>query len=255
MRSLILIASIVSTNLYAHECNINFDGDLKLKNNEVTLKLKNNESVFMNGTGLWVDGQEVVLDQHQAELVNRYYKGYITMAPQVAKLALDAVDMANTGVTLAFTELLGEDDELTQDIAHEFEFLRRKLKDNFYADNGSIQIDSRQFNGDKFLGEEFESEFEQRIESIMERSMGTLLVTLGTQMLVGGFDDFEQRMDEFGQTIEQRMEFQGEEMEQRADKMCYDLTNLDNIESQINKAIPELAKLNIIEAENNRHSM
>ena len=255
MRNIIILASLLSASAYASNCKIDFDGDLRLKNNEITITLDDHETVFMNGQGVWVDGKSVNLDQAQLNLVNSYYDGYITMAPQVASLALDALDMADTGVTMAFSELLGADSDLVEDIGNEFTFLRRKLRAGFYADDGSIQIDSREFNDDHFLGEEFEKEFEQRIESVMERSIGTLLVSLGSQMLTGGLDDFEQRMDDFGRTLEQRMEFQGEEMELRADKMCADMVELDNIETQINRSIPELAHLNIIDASKQRESM
>lgn len=257
MRTVILATAILSSSAFAHQCDVNFDGQVKLEKNQLTVELTDHRKVTMDGQQAWIDGEALTLNAEQQKLIQQYHSGITTLAPQVADIALEAVSMAGDGVSLAFSRLLGEDDQLVVDLTEEFGNLRKDMKQQFYADDGSIRFDSSQFDDGDF-GNAFEKRFEDKIETLVERSMGSLMIAVGKQMLFSGdTDGFEQKMDEFGETIEHEMEFRGEKIEQQADQICYALVGINTIETQISESIPELKTLDMIDVSEYRshHSM
>ncbi|WP_416307332.1 DUF2884 family protein [Neptunicella sp. SCSIO 80796] len=257
MRTVILATALLSSSAFAHQCDVNFDGQVKLDKNQLTVELTDHRKVTINGQNAWIDGKALSLNSDQQQLIQQYHSGITTLAPQVADIALEAVSMAGDGVSLAFSRLLGEDDKLVLDLTEEFSELRKEMKLQFYADDGSIRFDSSKFdNGD--FGDAFEQRFEDKIESLVERSMGSLMIAVGKQMLFSGdADGFEKKMDDFGETIEHEMEFRGEKIEQKADQICYALVGINDIETKISETIPELAQLDMIDVSEyrSRHSM
>ncbi|EDQ01763.1 DUF2884 family protein [Shewanella benthica] len=118
-------------------------------------------------------------------------------------------------------------------------------------------------NGDKFylgstqssLEDTFGEEFEQEVEQLVKNSIGTMMINLGSEMLSGDGDSFEQKMQAFGQKmenvsqdIEQQMEVQAQDLKARADKMCDNLQNLIALEQKLRIAVPELEKYPLIDA-------
>lgn len=85
--------------------------------------------------------------------------------------------------------------------------------------------------------------------------MGRLLIAIGTQMLWDGGDmsEFEAKMERFGESLEHRMEAQAGALEEKADALCDVLQEADYAETKMQKSIPGLSELNLLDMD--RHSM
>ena len=258
MKALIAATTILcSSAAMAQDCNMNIKGHMTLNHSNLTLKLDDNRSLLLDGHSARLNGNAMNLDADQLYLLNSYHQKVETLAPKVANLALDAVSLANEGINRAFNELLGEDNDLVADLSAEIENLRGKLTTEFYAQDGSIRFDSARFEDGEFLGEDFEKEFEQRIESLVQRSMGSLMIALGKEMLFSGGDmkAFEARMESFGAQLEADMEAKADDIEAKAEVLCVDLRALDRLENEINDEIPALANLDMIKVSASSQSM
>ena len=256
MKTITLLAALVSSSVMANECNINFQGGLELQQNELSLLTTDGQKVLINqNQELFVNNQQLDLSPAQQNLVNDYYQQINTIAPATAEIALDAIDVARQGVTLAFDELIGPDNQLSQELDSTLSDLQVQLNKKFYAKDGSIRFSSTNMKNGDFLGEDFESELEQKIESTVQKSIGTLMIAIGKQMLFSGGDmnEFEQKMENFGANIEQQIEASTSQLESRANALCYQMTELDQTECHLAQSVPQLASLNILDVEQNEN--
>lgn len=251
----------LSTNLYAHDaCDVELETGLTL--NQTTLEFFNSsESAehkkkilykIDNDHSLIVHGQAIDLNDHQQALVRKYAKSIRAVVPQVRTIAIEGVDLALEGVNLAFNELLGSENKVGAELTQELSILKDEVATRFTAEHG-ITIGENGINGKEFTGEEvLGKEFEQRIESAVEKavinSMGSLLMAMGQEMLFsdGESNALETRMEDFGESIADEMEFRANEIERKAEALCEEIVDIDKLEEQLKASISPLANINVI---------
>ena len=66
-------------------------------------------------------------------------------------------------------------------------------------------------------------------------------------------DEFEAKMERFGESLEHRMEAQADALEEKADALCDVLEEADYAETKMQKSIPGLSELNLLDMDS--HSM
>lgn len=256
-----VFAIFVSTNLYAHDaCDIELDTGLTL--NETTLEFfnpsenaENKKQILYkinNDHSLIVHGQEIDLNDHQQALVTNYAKSIRAMVPQVRTIAIEGVDLALEGVNLVFNELLGTGNNVGVELTQELSTLKDEVATRFTAEHG-ITIGENGINGKDFTGEEIlGKEFEQRIESAVEKavinSMGSLLMAMGQEILFSDTESnaLETRMEGFGESIADEMELRAEKIERKAEALCAAIADIDKLEEQLKASIAPLANINVI---------
>ena len=252
MRTLLLASLLLANVNYvmANQCDINFDGSLQLENHVLTILTQDhNKVVIQENNQLYVNGKHVVLSANQQNVVSAYYAGIYAAAPQAAKIATDAIQLANLTINQVFTELLGSDSDALDDLTLKLSELNEHIHTTFYAKNGEIRLNSANFEDGNFVGKEWEQEFEGAIEEIVSNSIGKIMLSIGSQLLFGGgdMDAFEAKMERFGQDIEQRVKFQTSGIEARANALCQGLAQVDTLETQLQNSIPELSDLDILQ--------
>ena len=188
--------------------------------------------------------------------MNNYYDGINQAAPQAANIATEAVALASTAVNEVFTELLGSNSTALADLSEKLQSLDKKIQYNFYAENGDIRLSSESFENDQFFGQEWEDQFEQAIEEVVTDSIGHLMVAIGTQMIFSGgdMDEFEQKMERFGEQMEDKIEYQASALEDKAEQLCTTLKKVDYAEEQLQQ-ITQLATLDVIEIKDQSNRM
>jgi hypothetical protein len=247
-----------ASQVSANQCNIEFNGNLALENQILSIQTDNNKQVRINADkALFVDGQEIILSRRQKQWVANYYDGISDAVPAAAEIAGDALTLASGAINQAFGQLLGEDSEVLTDLTYKIDSLNEEIQFNFYAEDGSIRLHSEQFKNGEFFGREWEKKFEQEIEEIVTQSIGQLMVAVGTQLIFGGgdMDEFEQRMETFGEQMENKIEFQSVALEAKANALCATLAKIDYVESKLQENISELAGLDVLRVEDSYYAM
>lgn len=260
MRALLLVGLLIlgSSSVWANECDISFEGDLKIENQTITINTQNHNHLVINQANeLLVNGKIIVLSSAQQKLVSSYYAGIYAAAPQAAAIASDAMKLAAVAVNEVFTELLGSDNAAIDKVSDKLDDLSKKISSNFYDNNGKIRFYSGDFNNGDFVSQHWENEFEDAIEELVSNSIGHLMISIGTELLFsnGDMDAFTTKMERFGQDIEQRVEHQSAALEARANSLCRSLIEVDRVETDLQRAIPQLADLNILHIEENNQAM
>jgi hypothetical protein len=156
--------------------------------------------------------------------------------------------LASTALNEVFTQLLGSDNTALTDLSDKLRNLDQQIQYNFYADNGEIRLHSDSFENGEFFGEQWEIQFEQAIQNIVTDSIGQLMISIGTQLIFSGgdMDEFEQKMQRFGEQMEQKVGYQAEALQQKTKKLCSTLLQVDYAETQL-QHIEQLSGLDVIQ--------
>lgn len=242
-----------TTAVAANQCNVEFDGQIKLEKHVLSIQTKQHKKVMINQDKiLFVNDHKVTLNAQQQQRVKEYYDSINTAIPMAANIASDALTIASSAIKKTFSKLLGADSKVVSDAVAQIDFLKETLNNNVYAKDGSIRMHSKQFENGEFLSEDFAHKLEQALAGIITQSIGQIMVSLGTEMLLNGGDmsGFEQRMETFGEEIEQTFAYQGAALEKRANLLCASLANIDRTEQKLQNEIPELADMDVLQVDN-----
>lgn len=244
----------ISSAVMAHEgqsCNVNFDKDLVINSELVSMKDAGTELWRINNNGqLWLDGKAVSTDSNTRALLRDYQAGVRSQTLETVALVEDALVLAADAVNSVLTELTG--DSLADHPA------LQKALDKIKTGSESVIVrsgDTIEVYGSRFdsVDDAFGEEFEQAIEEAVTSSMGSILMLVGKAMASGEgnfeqrMEAFGERMERFGEDLEARMDVQTKALEQRGESMCANLQQLDALESQIQQAIPQMQQYDLIE--------
>jgi hypothetical protein len=259
MRPILFAGALACCSLpvFASQCNVELNGNMQLENKILAITLDNDTRLTIDqDKTLYIDGIALTLDIRQQRWVDNYYNGINQAVPQAAAIATEAVALASTALNEVFTKLLGSDNSALADLSDKLRSLDQQIQYNFYADNGDIRLYSESFKNGGFFGEQWEAQFEGAIEDLVTESIGHLIVAIGTQLIFSGGDteEFEQKMERFGQQMEQKVEYQAEALEEKANVLCSTLAKVDFAETQLQK-IEQLADLDVIQLHDQPHRM
>lgn len=249
-------AILMSGSVLAHNsCDIDLNAHVRIDNKVVEFSDENQPLYkIVDDKYLYVEGDKVSLDKQQQVLVTQYSKDIKALVPEVRGVVTEGIDLAVEGVGLAFNELLGEDNDVGNELTSELTIIKEELAQKLSLEHG-VSIGKEGVADDNFFGKEFENRIETVVESAVKKSMGTLLIAVGKEMLFSGGDPeaFEARMENFGEQIETEMESRAEELEKKANVLCYSVKKLDEQEEHLREEVSELAPFNMIKVDS-RHS-
>jgi hypothetical protein len=233
-----------------NNCNVNLSGSINYEYGDLNITTEQGDNILINKDHeLFIDGKKQHLEASEQSWVNSYYDNISTAVPMTVSIAIDAVQIANGAISSAFSELLGNDDELILELDTFFVGVDEQIKQKFYSSDGSYRFNVNGDETEDWVDTAWEAEFEDKIEELISRSIGKLLISIGTAMLLEDDDNgsFDQRMETFGDAMEQRIESQTAAIEQKADALCLVLADADYTEGKMQQNITGLEHLNLLE--------
>ena len=258
LRALALaVSTLLTTSVMAHndECDVNLHGNLEYNKKMITVEMDSGSVMTIAPDNqLTINGEAVTLDDDQQQYVDDYRTAIDEAVPMTVNLVSDSIDLAGTAVGEVFGELLGPDDELVRDFQGTLKEMRGEMEHHFYTEDGSIRVSGNDFEDDGWFDFAWEDKFEDRIENMVSEATGKLLVAISSQIVSGDgdMDEFADRMENFGENLEERLETQAESIEHRAEDLCEVLREADIAEGKMQKSIPGLDELDLINIK--RHS-
>ncbi|QYJ88970.1 YggN family protein [Shewanella halotolerans] len=231
------------------QCEVSLNYDVSVEPSKLVVSEAKKEVYRIELGRLYVNGDKVELNDKQQALVNQYAGEVSKQLPEVIDVVHDTVDIASTAVSMALTPLLGD---------------AAGAKIDEMMDGMSKRIDKVAYqNGDKFylgatessIEDTFGKEFEQEMEQLVQSSIGSMMMTLGSEMMKGDGESFEEKMNAFsakmdkvGDDIEAQIEQQATDLEARADKLCDNFQQLAALESQMRSEVPVLRDYPLVSA-------
>lgn len=254
MKILLTGMLLLSSNALAYSssfsgvCDFDVKGGVRISSSEIEF-LNKNEPLYkiVNDNILIVNNKEITLNTSQQKLVSSYSYEIRGLLPQIKTLTTDAITLASEGVNLAFTELLGPNNSLSNDLTSRFEEIHYEIDQNFSA-NKTVHFDEDGFVGDDFFGENFEKIIESVVEQTVQKSIGSIMIALGQELLFSneGGASFEAKMEKFGEKIETEMEARGMEIEKRAVSVCSAIFKIDKLEEKLQSEIEQLEDIDML---------
>lgn len=262
MKSLLIASSFVLTSISSavtaqdeHSCNVNFDKDLSINSQLVSMKDAGTELWRINSNGqLWLDGKAITTDSNTQALLREYQAGIRTQTLETVALVEDALVMASDAVSSVLTELTGDSLQQHPTLQTALDKIKTSTESIVVRSGDTIDIYGSRFDN---LDNAFGPEFEQAIEEAVTSSMGSIMMLVGKAMTSGEgnfeqrMEAFGERMERFGEDLEARMDIKAQALEQRGDAMCANLQQLDTLESQIQQAIPQMQQHDLIDINSN----
>ncbi|MDX1391652.1 MAG: DUF2884 family protein [Rheinheimera sp.] len=249
----------ISTAVMAHDshnsCNINFDKDISISSELVSMQQGDTELWRINNNGqLWLDGRAVDTDGDTQKLLREYQAGIRTQTLETVALVEDALVLAADAVDSVLTELTGDSLQDNPSLQQALDNIKTSTESIVVRRGDTINVYGSRFDN---IDQAFGPEFEQAIEEAVTSSMGNILMLVGKAMS-SGEGNFEQRMEAFGEKMQRfgddlaaRMETKAQLLEQRGDAMCGNLQQLDALESQIQQAIPKMQQYDLFDVKSN----
>lgn len=255
MKILLVGVILVNLNAFAHEssfnsdyCNIEVNGGVRISGSEIEFMKENNPLYkIVNNNNLVVNNKAVTLNGHQQELVFNYSNEIRALIPHIKNLATDGLALASDGVHLAFNELLGPHNILSEDFKEHFDDISREIDKRFAADQ-TIYFDESGFSGKDFFGENFKQRIESAVEVTIQKSIGSVMIAIGQELLFSdeGSDSFETKIERFGKKIEREIKMSEKEIENNVVKLCRVVTKIDTLEAKLQRDISELNDINML---------
>ncbi len=236
-------ADQISFSGSSSQCEVTLNYDVAVEPNKLVISKAQNELYRIELDKLYVDGTEVALNAQQQQLVTQYATEVSKQLPEVIDLIHDAVDMATTTVSAILTPMFG--DSVGAKVDTMMASLSERVDKEAYQQGDHFYLGATESSLEETFGKEFEREIEQLVQS----SIGSLMMVLGSEMMNGDGESFEQKMQAFsnkmekmGQDIEVQLKQQSQDLEQRADTLCENFQQLAVLEKQLREQIPQLDK-------------
>lgn len=248
-----LLASSVNSAQASH-CNISFNYGVVINPKHIRLIEHGQTRVQINQDHqLFINGIEQPLSIQQQHKLNRYSTALRQQVPNIIQIALDGVEIGLKAVNKIIANLTGENSASHQKIQEKFNQLQERLHLRFNQTRDNYFIAQQNFAD---FDELFAGEFEQELQAIVAKSVGTILNAVGQAINQEQNERFEQtseqsnsleqKLTQLSRNIELDLDKDNAQLDLRTVEFCQQLTQLNITEQQLQLAIPQLTSFDLI---------
>ncbi|MGL4475177.1 MAG: DUF2884 family protein [Shewanella sp.] len=240
----VLLLSISTQAQATSPCNIDMNYDIDMTPTKLTFTQQGKESYRIDNQRLFINNEQIRLTAQQQASLNSYAQAMRKQVPQVVTLANDAVVLVSGALNESLTPLLGTQsqpqiDKLSQSLADKVKTIAVKNGDSYHL------------GGDRADGNEtLEQALTNEVQQLIQNAMGTVMLSMGGQIMMMEGDSFDQKMLAFGakmqkeaQQIETRVKTNAQQLKQQANAICAQLPELKQLQQQLWQQVPELAQV------------
>lgn len=245
---LILLLMFCSWPGLSNECNMAFRHGILISPEQIRIQTTN-RTVFQinNDRDLFIRGEWITLNPAEQELVHQYAQGLRKFVPELVSIAVDSVEL---GLTAIENMLVGIGNSSQQ---QEWQALIREttyqLTSRFVRSGEHFYLAPQSLNElDAFL----HGELKMQLKDLAKYTVGAVWEAL-RDALRQSEDDFErtesqnwQPADELLAKINTGLDLKADELEQKSVLFCQRLTELDQIETQLQQRVPQLQAYDVV---------
>lgn len=242
---------------YAHyACDVDLNHGVVVNDNQLRV-LKKYQTLYQinDQHQLFVSGDWLKLSSPQAELVQSYAEGLHALVPQVTLLATIGIDLATERVQQMYQSLVGSDHDSYERLNLAIDKIKQRVRKKFRYARANYYIGPSSGH----LADEFDDDdLGLPISTTLTTSAGAILTSLGG-MDSDKFSIDKQAMDDINQRLARYALKTGVDgppaqstLAEKARWYCDYFAKLDDLESQIQRTVPEMAQLNLIEIQSHK---
>ncbi|KUJ83740.1 DUF2884 domain-containing protein [Microbulbifer flavimaris] len=193
---------------------------------------------------LLVDGETIALNDEQQALMARYYGQMHEASRNLSLISLLAVDVALHGVSIALTTLAGLDHPNAEELRLTMAEVEKRAYQRFSEQDGVYTLGTD--GVEDFVEETIGEDLEPRLEKIAMDSAGTIAWNALKAALTGG-RSIEAQAEQAAEAAEGAIEEKAEALEAMTDSLCRQMEAIDQTETEVHAAIPQLANYDLIQ--------
>jgi len=254
LKAICFAALIAPSAANAASCAVNFNYGVIIDPTHIRIIEGNQTKVQINGLEqIFVNGREVKLTEQQRVLVKDYASGIRQQVPEIVSIAIEGLEMGLKAVNKVIAGITGENSATHQKLQKRFDELQWRLRKRFNHTDNNYYIAPQDFDD---FGEIFAGEFEQEIEQIVTKSIGTLLMAVGDAVANQEDESSEQRISNYSERVEAigkdlKLDLinDADVLESKAELFCEQLKALDEIENELHLSLEELTPYNLIQVQ------
>lgn len=239
-------------------CSLQLNDDLFISQHEVQL-VRTDQTLWRirNDGTLWINDASVSTDAQTRHHLQQYQAGLRQSAADTVALVTDATALASTAITRVTSHFGINNTEQQQRIDAALKKMQSSIDQVVLQQDGNIRIYGSKLN---HLDQGFSDELSAAVEASMREVAGNVLVMVGQALASndGSFAqrmaNFEQDMQQFGETLEAELDHKAGSLEQRGQQICSQLRALDTLEQQIQAQVPAMAAHDLINNSGNRQN-
>ncbi|WP_237704348.1 DUF2884 family protein [Rheinheimera sp. A13L] len=245
---LILLLMFCSWPGFSNECNMAFRHGILISPEQIRIQTSNRTVFQINhDQDLFIRGEWITLNPAEQELVRQYAQGLRKFVPELVSIAVDSVEL---GLTAIENMLAGIGNSSQQ---QEWQALIREttyqLTSRFVRSGDHFYLAPQSLNElDAFL----HGELKTQLKDLAKYTVGAVWDAL-RDALRQSEDNFErtesqnwQPADELLAKINSGLDLKADELEQKSVLFCQRLTELDQIETQLQQRVPQLLAYDVV---------
>lgn len=231
-------------------CHADFNYSIVVKENQIRvigdsitlLQINNDSQLFVEGT--WIK-----LDEAQTRLLTEYATGLHKIIPQMTVLGAEGVDLAIETIESVFIGLVGEDSESFDKLKTSMDRVRYRVHEKFKYTNEYYYIGEGSLED---VDDYVDSQLEKELEKAISTSIGGILSAVGglngnnSEVTSDKLHALFARLQNMEGDLQQDMPSKVSGLKSKAKWFCQKLIELNKIEEQLRKSIPQLADYDII---------
>jgi len=199
----------------------------------------------------WLGDERVELSESQQAVGREYVLALNKAVPEVTALVSEALNLAGESVASALEAAFGADSALSSTVQASLSQASEHFSSAVSRQGNEYTLSHSSMN---HLDDVFGQEFETKVASAVEESMGSILMVLA-KAIVAGDGDLEDRMKAFSQSmksmglqIDQNMAAVGKTMEAKGEQLCRDFDRIRQLEHTLRTGVPGLANSALFKA-------
>jgi len=242
---MVLTSLVSSVGVFAHgiefdrQCDLELNNELNITPKHILIKESDETIVdIYNDETIFINGDQITLDNEQQKLVTEYSLALRAAVPQVAEIAVDAVEVAFEGINAGLGNMINLDN--TRD---KFEEIKTRINDKYNQNEGHYSFSEGNFSTN-IEDEQIGDAVKDVIKDVAPQLIGKVLANIGNSMAEGNMDFSD--LDGLDTRIESEIDARTEDLEQKADEFCKNLKRVDKIEDNLIATNHKFTNLDLI---------
>ncbi|MCW8106932.1 YggN family protein [Alteromonas ponticola] len=234
-------------------CDIDFAYGILVTEDQLRVLDESRTIVQINHQSqLFVGGRWIQLNQTDTKLLHEYASGLHYVIPKMIILATEGVELAIETIDHVYLGLVGSDHESYEKIRVAMERVQHKVKDKFRHTGPYYAIGPGSLESvDEFV----DSEIEAQLEEAISTSIGGILSAIGginttdPELSSKKVEQISRQLEEMGKQIDKDVGPRASTLKNKAKWFCDTLTDLNKVEEQLRRHIPQLKPIDVITAD------
>jgi hypothetical protein len=220
------------------DCSIKLRQDISVDNQSMRITGQGKTLYeIRQGGHLSIDGKVLELSRRQRVMAEEYAGEIAALVPRWITMVSEALVLTESSLALALGDAFGPDSDASVKATGAVALARENFERRAISGNGEYQLSASTYN-------DLDESLEEELEDTFRSAMSAVLAEIG-RSLASDEGSLVEKMDAFGEHMKRAgdaMGNAGEALEETGAELCISMKDIQKLEREIVKEIPQLAE-------------